>query len=841
MGGVFGASDGVLLVPGETAPAGEWVRSKLWLPEGEQPIMFLAYNSAKAPSDVRLYVDDLVLTAHQFTDLGAVGAGATSLDFTVPSTVTDDAWFRVAAHLNGVDSAVSTVKGVRLVSDSAAPAAPASLRLAPDNDGSVGISWTNPTDADYAETLVLASTDHTPTGRDDAAAIVAYEGTGTAASFGPVADGVGVHVAAWAVDTSGNWSAVCTADTLAVDKTPPAAPRALRSISAVPGLPSLYWAGADVSGEASATVLRSYTSTPTVGDPDAMLVDSWAGFAVDERLDPDATQAFYTVYLTDPSGNVSAPTSLRVVIDPAGVSGAMNVDSPMQVGSAALVQSTTVSVLADVTNATEMRVWTNGERNTDADWVPFAAQFPVDLLPIQGPQTVNAEFRSDPMSEPIELSADVLLVLHDPLAPSGLVAESHNTGVKLAWDVPDDPSLTGYRVFDAASPVGPWMPLVGPEGVPMAGSWYFTGPLAPGFTHYFKVTAIDALGREGADSNVATASAGVGVVRFDASNRAANAAAASVGRFSPYPGDPYMSDSVVIAPDADYIQALAANSLAGSLNASVLLAGKTLPVETIREISRLKVRKAYVVGTTGAVAASVDRALKALGLKVERITGSDAYDVAAKVARRVMTPAAITPGPVQVIVVSGASKSDMCALMPVAYSSRVAVLVVKKDSVPPATKSLIAKVQVVGGTVIGGTGAVSDKVARAVFGGPGYARVWGQHAAQTSAKLAAWAVERGYATWDRVSVANGDSWTSNLAIGAATHGGVVLLSSVRSLDPAVVALLRANAAGIDKVAIFGGYASVNASVQAKIRAAMGAPSGPVANAMPTPPPFPTGM
>ena len=837
-GMVGGNSNGVFLNPGELVPAGEWAKVSFWLGEGDQPVFFAAYNFSQMPSDATLYVDDIELTAHAFTELGSAGAGATSLDFTVPPTATDDAWFRVQSHLNGVDSAWATVKGVGLVSDSVAPAAPSALTLTPDLDGNVGIEWVDPTAPDYSSTLVLASTDHMPTGRDDASATVAYEGTGTVANFGPAVDGQEVYVSAWAVDESGNWSTAATSHTTAVDHTPPAAPRALRAVNAVPGLPTFYWAGADVAGNAQSTMLRSYDTTPGVGDPDAMLIDSWFGFAVDEHLDPDATQAFYTVYLTDPSGNVSPGTSIRVAIDPTGVTGSISIDSETQLDEAAVVQSSTVSVLADVTNATSMRFWINDERDADAEWLPFESQFDVELLPIQGPQTVHAEFRGDPMSEPTALSADVVVVLHEPTAPSGLTAASSNTGAMLTWDVPEDLTIAGYRVYEALTPLGPWMPLVGPEGVPMTNSTFFAAALAPGAPHFFKVTAVDVLGREGAESAVASATAGVGVVRFVRSTRAGTAAAASAARYRAYPDDPFMGDTVVIASDSDYVQALAANSLAGSLNASVLLAGPTLPRDTAAEIARLKVKKAYVVGTTRAVGPAVDAALKGLGLHVERIAGTDGYDVAAKVARRLMAPAAILPGGVEVLVVNGTSTADMCALMPVAYSSRVPVIILKGKTVPASVRTLLGKVEISGGTVIGGILAVPTKVARSVFSGGGYQRVWGKTAVQTAGKLAGWAVDKGYSTWENVSVANGSHWGFNLTIGAATKGGVVLLTSAKTLDPTTAALLRENAPKIGTVSVFGGTVTVSSSVFAKIRTAMSARSGPVVNELPFPPPFP---
>ncbi len=829
MGLVQSNSYGSFLVADGTISAGGWSATTFWLPEGQQPITWASLNSSTLPQDARLYVDDITVTAHAFSSLGTAGAGATSLAFTVPGTATDDAWFRVQSHLNGADSAWATVKGVTLASDAIPPAAPTALTLVPDADGNVAISWVNPAVPDYDHTLVLASNDHMPTGPDDASATVSYDGTGTVASFGPSLNGADVYVSAWAVDTSDNWSPAATAHTLAVDTTPPDAVRSLRSVDAIAGLPTLFWAGADSLGTAEATVLRRTDTTPTVGDLDALVVDSGAGAAVDLTLDPAATQAFYTVYLTDPSGNVSQPRSIAVTIDPTGVTGTISIESDDAVDEAALVQTSTVTVDAAVSNATSMRVWINDERDPDADWVPFRSQFPVELLPIQGPQTVNVEFRKDAASTPIRLSADAVLLLHDPLAPTGLTAVSRNTGVKLAWDVPKDPTIAGYRVYESLSSFGPWTPLVGPEGVPMTDSSFLAAGLTPALAHYFRVTGVDVLGNEGAASSVASAAAGPGVIRFAGSTRAGTAAMASVSRFSPYPKDPTMGTSIVIAPDSDYVQALAANSLAGSLNASVLVAGKTLPRETADEIRRLKVKNAYVVGTTRAIAPAVDAALKGLGIHVVRIAGSDAYDVAAKVARRLMAPGAMAPKDVRVFVVNGTSPSDMCALMPIAYSSHIPVLVVKATSVPAPVTALLSSVRVSGGTVVGGTLAVSDKVMRTVLKHGGAERVWGQRAVQTAANLATWAVGQGYATWDDVSIANGSGWTNNLSIGSATRGGVVLLSPATVMDPVNTAILREHAADIDTVRMFGPLSSLSASVQSKVRSAMAARTGPVAN------------
>ncbi len=795
-----------------------WTKESFHLTEGEHKVVFEAMNSTEETSNVRLYIDDITLTAHDYTDIGSAPAGATSLDFTVPGTPTDDARLRVKSHLDGVDSAWANVKGVRIVSDAVAPAAPSALTLTPDNDGGVGIGWANPADADFDHTLVLASATHMPVSRDDTEATVAYEGTGTAAAFGPFADGTPVYVSAWAVDTSGNWSAITSNDDTVVDNTAPRAVRSLRVVQPVAGLPMVTWSGAALDGSTS-RVLRSYTGTPTVGDPDATTLESDFGMALDWDLDPDATQAFYTVYLTDPSGNVSEPRSVRTVLTPSGITGTVSVESDQfdPMSETAIVESTTAWINAAVTNATEMRVSINGESDPDGDWVPFRERFRVEFLPIHGLQTVTVELRSSAEQIPMQLTTSALVMLRNPVKPANLQTESWNTGVKLRWDVPDDPTLVGYLIEAAPSALGPWELVALAEAPEMQDSSMFISGLAPATEYNFRATGVDVLGRGGAASTVVTGTAGSGTRRFTGDGRIGTAAAASAGMFAAKTDDFRESDVVVIAPSSSYIQALAANSLAGRYGASVLLAGSTLPSVTAGEITRLGATRAIVVGTNAAIAPAVDATLRGMGLEVERVTGADSYAVSAKVARRM---SGTILGSHDAFVVSGDSVPDMAALMPVAYTSGRPVFVVKKNTVPASVKAVLGQTPLDSATVIGGRGVVSTTVSRQFSRKAPTERVWGQIGSQTAAKFAAWAVDNELAAWSGVSVANPNAWAQSLNIGATSRGGVVLLTSSSKLPAATASALRRNAREINTVTSYGGWGTVSPSVQRALRSAM---------------------
>lgn len=95
------------------------------------------------------------------------------------------------------------------------------------------------------------------------------------------------------------------------------------------------------------------------------------------------------------------------------------------------------------------------------------------------------------------------------------------------------------------------------------------------------------------------------------------------------------SEYVVIASGLSYADALAGVPLAKALNAPILLTdGKVLTDKTKSEIKRLGAKKALILGGTGVVANSVKTSLRKLGLTVERLSGTNRFETATKIAAR---------------------------------------------------------------------------------------------------------------------------------------------------------------------------------------------------------------
>jgi hypothetical protein len=90
-----------------------------------------------------------------------------------------------------------------------------------------------------------------------------------------------------------------------------------------------------------------------------------------------------------------------------------------------------------------------------------------------------------------------------PPRPSGLVALTEGSQVRLVWEASEAPDLAGYRIYRRSPDTQEFRPLTD-EAVASAG--YTDRDLASGATYTSQVTAVDAVGNESAPSDSVTAS-----------------------------------------------------------------------------------------------------------------------------------------------------------------------------------------------------------------------------------------------------------------------------------------------------------------------------------------------
>ena len=169
------------------------------------------------------------------------------------------------------------------------------------------------------------------------------------------------------------------------------------------------------------------------------------------------------------------------------------------------------------------------------------------------------------------------------------------------------------------------------------------------------------------------------------------------------------ADNVVLARGDEFADALTAAPFAKQLNAPILLTStKALDASVIGELKRLKTKKVYIIGGTGAIAASVENAVKAMGITVERISGSDRYATSLAIATKMTNKS-------QVFLATGTGFADALSISSYAAATGSPILLTAKDQMTAGVAKFIkdnnSKVY-----VIGGTGVISEAAVKGIAG-----------------------------------------------------------------------------------------------------------------------------
>lgn len=269
---------------------------------------------------------------------------------------------------------------------------------------------------------------------------------------------------------------------------------------------------------------------------------------------------------------------------------------------------------------------------------------------------------------------------------------------------------------------------------------------------------------------------------------------------------------VVLANGRNYPDALAGVSLAYGLDAPVLLTeADSLVAATKAEIIRLGAAKVILLGGTGVISADVADELEDMGLVVERLSGTDRFETAAKIAMEV-APAGVDT----VVLASGRGFADALAAASYAAVNGYPILLTEKNSLPAATKKAVEDLGATNVIVVGGTGVIA---ASAVADLPGVVRVSGSNREATSVALA----EHFAPQTNMFYLATGDGFADAItgAVLAAKNGTGILL--VRSNFSSVTGDFFDNAEVVNAV-VFGGTGVVSETV-AKAAAAKLVPAG----------------
>lgn len=256
----------------------------------------------------------------------------------------------------------------------------------------------------------------------------------------------------------------------------------------------------------------------------------------------------------------------------------------------------------------------------------------------------------------------------------------------------------------------------------------------------------------------------------------------------------FETDTVILANGLNFPDALAGGPLAYALNAPILLTRpETLHAATQEEILRLGARKVVILGGTAAVSDKVANQLKALDIKVDRISGADRYETAKKIADRLGSQHD------EVIVTSGKNFPDALAIAPYAAMNEVPILLVSSDKVPDSTKTILSQAKST--IVVGGNAAVNKSLEKHF---PKPYRIAGQDRYETAAKI----LEELEMDPTYVMIANGRGFADALtgSVLGALYGSPLLLVNPDGVPQATMDMVQTY--NINAFTILGGEASV---------------------------------
>lgn len=206
------------------------------------------------------------------------------------------------------------------------------------------------------------------------------------------------------------------------------------------------------------------------------------------------------------------------------------------------------------------------------------------------------------------------------------------------------------------------------------------------------------------------------------------------------------SSNVVLASATNWPDALTASSLAGGLQAPVVMTDpSSLSSEAQSEIQRVGAKNVYVMGGPAAVSDNVVAQLQRLGLNVVRVAG----DVRSQTAVKAYETLAQTGGVSDTcLLAAGTSYADALAASAYSYAAKAPIFLAEDDgSISSATLAAMQaggfkKIVVLGGTGFGGS--IQDATAQSLAStlGASWIRLAGADRIQTSIKIATWETGR---------------------------------------------------------------------------------------------------
>lgn len=277
-------------------------------------------------------------------------------------------------------------------------------------------------------------------------------------------------------------------------------------------------------------------------------------------------------------------------------------------------------------------------------------------------------------------------------------------------------------------------------------------------------------------------------------------------------GWPDGAGRVLLATAATFPDALAAASLAATLDAPILLSPMGyLPDRVLEEFHRLAPDEVVLLGGPAALAPEVASTIDAAGFAYERLGGEDRYGTAARVAGRIEQRGSY-------VVVSGEAFPDaLSAASLLREGASPPTLLLRQASLPAPTAAVLDMFDDDADAVLlGGEAAVSEDVRLAL---PGTVeRIAGATRYGTARAVVARVLADREGERTPLLVASGSDFPDALAVGAlaARLDAPLLLVPPGDLGDELEVFLRDHRDRVGDVTVFGGTAAVSERVEQQI-------------------------
>jgi putative cell wall-binding protein len=260
------------------------------------------------------------------------------------------------------------------------------------------------------------------------------------------------------------------------------------------------------------------------------------------------------------------------------------------------------------------------------------------------------------------------------------------------------------------------------------------------------------------------------------------------------------SEYAVIASGEDFADALCAAPLAEEKKAPILLTNKdNLNIESKKQLSRLKVKKVFIIGGTGVVSNNVKSQIENMGIETNRIYGNDRFETSIEVAKNLKNVSGV-------VVANGYGYADVLSMAPIAAQKGMPILLTDKEDLPQITKDFLSSKKLTESYIVGGNAVVSDKIASQL---KNTIRLAGENRYDTNSAILNHFADK--FDYDKVYVSSGEGYSDALSgsvLAAASKSPLVLVRK-DSVDSSIMSSVKSQYDKYNNVIVLGGTAVVS--------------------------------